>query len=118
MGNPYRSPNESDAESTTDFQSKFWQRFALILLAMVALNFVRLFLTWRAFGTDGYEQIGFPFVAFERGGNSYSQTIYWHWSAANAILAIAVAYVGAKILRDGWYAAFRKIQTWGVEDAT
>jgi len=85
---------------------------------MVGLNFARLALTLRAFSMDGYEQIGFPFVAFERGGFSYSENLNWHWFAGNLALAFAVAYYGAHFLRDGWHAAFRKIQTWGVEDVT
>ena len=117
MENPYRSPTEAQTKSTLR-ASDFCRRFTLLLLVMLALNFGRLLLTWRAFGTDGYEQIGFPFVAFERGGFSYSESFYWHWFAANTILAITVAYFGARILCDGWYAAFRKLQTWGVEDVT
>ena len=81
---------------------------------MVALNFTRLLLTWRAYGNCGYEQIGFPFIAFERGGFSYSETIYWHWIAVNGILALVVAYFGARTLRDGFWAAYRRIQTWGL----
>ena len=117
MDNPYRSPTESGDRSPTMSESKFWQRFALLLIVMVALNFARLLVTWRAYGGDGYEQIGFPFVAFERGGFAYTETLYWRWFTVNGIVAIAVAYYGAHLLRDGWYAAFRRIQTWG-QDVT
>ena len=84
---------------------------------MLAFNFVRLCLTWRAFGSDGYEQIGFPFVVFERGGISYSVNVYYHWIAVNLLIALAVAYYGAHLFRDGWAAAFRKLQIWRVDDA-
>ena len=112
MDNPYRSPTETQGGTTSSPTQPFWWRFSLLFVLMVGVNFCRLALTWRAFGTDGYEQIGFPFVAFERGGFSYSQTLHWHWLAVNVALAIGVAYGGSHLLRDGWYAAFRKIQTW------
>ena len=116
MVNPYRSPTES-GDSPIVPKPKFWQRSAVLLIGMVALNFARLLVTWHAYHGDGYEQIGFPLVVFERGGFSYSETIYWKRFVVNGLLAIIVAFWGAHVLRDGWYAAFRRIQTWG-QDVT
>ena len=111
MDNPYKSPTAINSVPPRLSQSRFWWwRFTLLLFAMFALNFARLFLTWREFGGDGYEQIGFPFVAFERGGFSYSANTYYHLIAVNLLIAWAVAYYGAHLLRDRWYAALRKIQ--------
>ena len=113
MGNPYRSPVKHSSTPNADSTLKFWQRFSVLLLMMVACNFARLFLTWRAYSGDGYEQIGFPFVVYERGGLSYSETIYWHWVVVNGIVAITIAYFGAHFLRDSFRAAIRKIRTSG-----
>ena len=80
---------------------------------MILLNTLRLGVTWHAFGTDGMEQIGFPFVFFERGGFAYHEQWYYHLFIADVFIALVVAYGFAHLLRDGWIAAFRRIQTWG-----
>ena len=84
---------------------------------MAALNLLRLLVTWRAYGTDGFEQIGFPFVFFECGGFSHQENWYYHWLAADICIAIVGAAYAAHLLRDGWINAFRRFQTWGLEDA-
>ena len=94
------------------------RRFIFGLAIMMTLNALRLAITWRAFRTNGMEQIGFPFVFFERGGFSYHSHWYYHLLAANVAIACALAMWFAHILRDGWTAAFHRIRTWGLVDST
>ena len=85
-------------------------------MVMIALNLLRLFQTWGDYGTDGFEQIGFPFVFFERGGSAYQENRYYHWLGADIVIAIVGAAWAAHLLRDGWFIAFRRFQKWGLED--
>ena len=88
----------------------------VILLLMLMLNVLRPVLSWGVSG--GYEQTGFPFVVHERGGLSYSESTYWLSVVLNLLVALTIANLGAHFFCDGLYAAFRKFQTWGTEDAT
>ena len=83
-------------------------------MLMIGLNFARLLLTWQAFQGDAFEQIGFPLVGFERGGLSFSQRTYCASIGANLAVGLLVSFFGAKFLRDGWIAAFRRFQNWGL----
>lgn len=95
---------------------KSWlRRFAFGLVIMIALNAARLGMTWRTFGTDGMEQVGFPFVFFERGGFAYHENWYLEVLAINIGIAFAAAYGIAQVLRDGWRAAFRNLRAWGLD---
>lgn len=77
---------------------KFW--FAAALFAMVSLNLTRLACTWKAFGTDGMEQVGFPFGFFERGGYSYHANLYADRLILDVAIAIVVAYVCGRARYD------------------
>ena len=89
--------------------------FAMGLAIMVGLNLFRLWLTWRAWETDGMERIGFPFVFFERGGFSWRE----NWNFEMLAIDIGVAFVGAygiaHVFRHGVTAACRRLQTWGLD---
>ncbi len=117
MSNPYESPkSRNDSDSTQEAGTTWRRRFALVLVIMIALNASRLWFTWRAFQLDGMEKVGFPFVFFERGGFSYHESWYYEMLAMDVGIAFVAAYVIAYVLRDGWGAAFRNIQTWGLDD--
>lgn len=85
---------------------------------MVALNLLRLAITWRAYRTDGMEQIGFPFAFFERGGLSYREDWHVHLLAADVAIALAFAIGFAHVLRDGWSTAFYRFQNWGLNPSS
>jgi hypothetical protein len=111
MSNPYVSPSSRNpVDSTNERWMTRPRLFALGLVAMIALNASRLWITWRAFQTDGMEQTGFPFVFFERGGFSYHENWYLEMLAIDVVIAIAFACGMSHILRDGWGAAFRRLQ--------
>jgi hypothetical protein len=65
------------------------------------LNVSRLFFTWHAHSTDGFEQFGFPLVFFERGGMSYQENWYYSFFIADICIALVLAYAAAQWLRDG-----------------
>ena len=117
MFNPYESPKSpTDSDSPKEVRTTWARRFALGLVIMIALNASRLWFTWRAFQTDRMEQVGFPFVFFERGGFSYHENWYYEMLAMDIGIAFVAAYGAAHVLRDGWAAAFRRIQSWGLND--
>lgn len=116
MTNPYESPATAAHEQSLASQWRSWlARFALGLALMVALNVGRLALTWRAYRTCGMEQIGFPWVFFERGGVSYHAVWYVEHLALDLVIAIVVAGGLAHFLRDGWTALLQRMQTWGLD---
>lgn len=118
MSNPYESPRAPNLCGSIDAKRTTWlQRFALGLAIMVGLNVFRLWLTWRAWGTDGMEQIGFPFVFFERGGYSWHENWYYEMLAIDVGVAFVGAYGFARVFRGGVIAAFRRLQTWGLDHA-
>ena len=95
----------------------WYRRFAVGLMIMVSMNVAHLAFTWRDFEYDGMEQIGFPFVFFERGGYAYHQNLYYDMLAIDISIAFVGAHVIAFAIRDGWKAAFRRLHTWDVDDA-
>jgi hypothetical protein len=107
------SPIESDAVKS--MQKSWFRRFALGVAIMISLSAARLVITWRDYATVSMEQIGFPFVFFERGGLAYQESWYYEMIAVDVIVAIAVAYGFAHALRNGWTAAFRRLQTCGLD---
>ncbi len=115
--NPYESP-QTEAAAAPEIGRKlgyaFLGRFSIGIVIMAGLNLARLVLTWRAFGADGYEQIGFPLVFFERGGVAYTEKLYLHFLFADLAIAVGVAYLAA---RGCLRAAFRRMRTWGLDDA-
>ncbi len=82
----------------------YWFWFVAILVAMALLNLARLYFTWKAFGLDGMEQLGFPFVFFEHGGFAYHEALYSDQFAMDVAIAFAAAYFGSHAIRD----AFRR----------
>jgi hypothetical protein len=117
MSNPYESPrSQNDSDSTRDVGATWRRQFTLALALMIALNAARVWFTWRASQWDGMEQVGFPFVFFERGGFAYHENWYLEMLAIDVGIAFATAYGIAHVLRDGWLAAFRRMRTWGLDD--
>ncbi len=116
MSNPYESPKQPNRFGTINAKRTTWlQRFALGLAIMVGLNLFRLWLTWRAWGTDGMEQIGFPFVFFERGGFSWHENWYYEMLAIDVGVAFVGAYAIAHAFRHGLIASFRRLRTWELD---
>lgn len=94
-----------------------WWRFALILSAAIALNVLRLALTWKAYGTDGYEQVGWPWAFYERGGFSWGEHFYPLLFLADLAVAIGLAYIGGRMTARDAIAQIRRFQTWGTPQA-
>lgn len=108
MSDPYefrQSPNRCVSINTV--RTTLLLRFGLVVAIMVGLNFFRLWVTWRAWGTDGVEQIGFPFVFFERGGFSYHEKWHHELLAIDVAIGLAAAYWMTYIFRDGLFVTFR-----------
>jgi hypothetical protein len=113
--NPYEAPRAVNADVSGPGQSRgfCWWRFALILCVAIALNLLRLAMTWKAYGTDGYEQIGWPWAFHERGGFSWGEHFYPLLFLADVAVAIGLAYIGGRFtLRDVIH-QIRRFQTWG-----
>jgi hypothetical protein len=113
---PVRSSSDNSGEqqrSLRDF--RFWRRFAITVAMMAAINVIPLFVTWGAYATDGYEQIGWPLVFYESGGVGGVEAFYPLHMLGDLAVALGVSYVVARALKDGWRALFRKLQTWGLE---
>jgi hypothetical protein len=121
--NPYSSPVSPTAldERTNvdrDVDGRFLLRFSIGLVVMAAVNVSPLYFTWKAYGTDGYECVGWPFVFFKRGGYVYGEYFDPLHLLGDIAIAVAAAYVAARALRNGWLALFHKLRTWGTEGAT
>ncbi|MEX2174733.1 MAG: hypothetical protein WD872_10250 [Pirellulaceae bacterium] len=120
-GNPYASPpgpQEPADSGTLDTRNRgFWLRFTVILLLVCGLNVLRLMNTWRGWRYDGFEQIGWPWVFFERGGFSYGEYFYPHWLAADLGVAAGLACLGASATRHGVMRLVAKARTWGTPHA-
>ena len=91
------------------------KQFVLGVAVMIALNISRLALTWGAQRFDGMEQLGFPFVFFERGG--FGGIRVWHLDmlAVDIALAIAVPWGIAVACPDGVLAFLRRFPRWGLD---
>jgi hypothetical protein len=100
----------------------FRLRFLLFLIGslilVVGLSFLRLSMTWRDFGTDGFEQVGWPWVFYERGGISYAEFFYPQWLAADVLVAIGLAYFATIESQRGIGRIITKARTWGTPHAS
>ncbi|WP_442505697.1 hypothetical protein SH528x_004497 [Novipirellula sp. SH528] len=116
MMNPYESPPPEPPLEDNRKRRAFFSSVTCLFSLMVALNFSRLIVTWHAFRTDGFEQIGFPFAFFERGGFSFHYVWHLQWLFVDAVIAFTVAVGCGYLLRDGWIVAFRRLRKWGLEE--
>lgn len=94
LDNRYRPPiSEIAAEERTNWKGGLFSG----LLVAVALNFVPTALSWNAHLTDGVEQVGFPFVFFERGGFNYREVFYprlfWLDAGLNLTVVSAIVFI-------------------------
>lgn len=85
----------------------------MILCLAIGLNGLRLVMTWEAYGLDGYEQVGWPWVFYERGGFSYGEYFYPWLIAADVAVAIGLAYFGGRFTLRDVIQAIRRFQSWG-----
>lgn len=103
VANPYQSSSQSPdaSQSAIPLTRRSWiAALVLTLCVSVFLNFVPTMLTWRAYETCGMEQIGFPFVFFERGGFGYVENFNIECLITNAALALAISAAVAAIFRN------------------
>lgn len=114
--NPYDPPRHNHASSALPV-IRSWLRFSLFLIAALilvgSLSLLRQLMTWRAFGTDGLEQIGWPWVFFERGGYSYGEFFYPQWLVADILVAVGLAYFAAIVSQRGIRRIIAAARTWG-----
>jgi hypothetical protein len=84
---------------------------------MAAINALSLYFTWKAFGFDGFECVGWPFVFFERGGFSYQVNFYPLPFAVDFSIAFGVAYISAQGTRNGWVPLIHWLRYYGIDPA-
>jgi len=113
--NPYEAPRHGDSDNLESNRKRgfCWWRFALFLCVAIALNVLRLAMTWKAYGTDGYEQVGWPWAFYERGGFSGGEHFYPLLLFVDCAIAIGLAYVGGRITARDVVEQIRRFQSWG-----
>lgn len=102
--------------STRNLYRGYWYRFAMALAAMVVLNIQQLFLTWGAYGSCGFECIGFPFSFHTLGGvagGSYFLPLHLF---GDIVIALVIAHVAARALKNGLPALIHHLRTWGLKE--
>lgn len=93
--------NAQDQSQRND--TPFWWRFGLVLPMLLACNIVPLLLTWRAYQTDGMEQVGWPFTVYARGGFSYHEVFDPVALLCNLFVACLMAALLARTLPSAWW---------------
>ena len=106
--NPYSATTERTfARKGSSFL--FW--FVMTAILMVGFNLFPLLATWRAFHSDGMEQIGFPVTFFKRGGFSYHHNFFWGGLCADAVVLLLCSSAAGYCLRNGWRDALIRLNT-------
>ena len=101
------------AIAAVGWQRHFSRRFVLGLAIMVGVNLLPTYFTWKAFQLHGTERTGWPLTFLERGDGI---SIFPHWLLVDLAIAVVVAWLAAKTLKNGWRAFLHQLQTWGLED--
>jgi hypothetical protein len=76
---------------------RFGSGFAIGAAIAAGLNLLPYWRTYRAYGGDGYEIIGFPFVFRRMGGFSYSYTFRTDLLLADIAIALGFALVAGLV---------------------
>jgi hypothetical protein len=118
--NPYEAPRaEIDARwETTPMREFRWWRFTVVFCVAIGLNLLRLAMTWKAYGTDGYEQVGWPWAFYERGGFSGGEHFYPSLFLADVAVALGLAYVSGRVTAVEVGKQIRRFQTCGTPEAS
>src|SRR4029079_15658948 len=95
--NPYAAPRTAPDAFTPQTQMpprdlRFWLRFVAALGVMAIANMAPLYFTWPAYGTDGYEVIGWPWVFRKCGGFEGGYYLYPDCFLGDVLIALGVAY--------------------------
>lgn len=80
---------------------RFWRVLWLALPVALTVNFVTLSDTFRAYGGDGYEGIGWPVPFLEHGGFAYEVRYSLAALAIDLVFCVGLAWATALALRDG-----------------
>ncbi len=83
------------------FCKRFWRVAWLILPVSLCLDFVILADTYRNYGMDGYEGVGWPAPFMERGGFSYHEHHSVPALTLDVAASLAIAVATGLALRDG-----------------
>ena len=95
-------------------ERKAWLgRFLLAALILVVANLVPLWLTWKAYGLDGVEQVGWPLPFFERGGFSYYEVFDLAALLFDLTVLVSMSWLFAHATHGGLRATWRRLRTWG-----
>ncbi len=121
MSDPYKTPPAlREIDPPENVGKVKWLpeflRLAVGLFVMLGLNAIRLFLTWRAYYTDGTQQIGFPFTFYEYGGFSPRENWYFDMLVIDFFVSIIGTIWIASLLRKHsrlWSISVRKLQKRG-----
>lgn len=113
MTNPYKAPVAAPESDVRRGWAWLWYGVGSFLF-MVALNGLVWLATRENPGTDGYEQIGFPWVFYEYGGDTGDDEFrYPSMLIADFCVAVLVALVASCFHRQIWIGLTRSALSFG-----
>ena len=90
----------------------YWKGFFFVLGGMGVVNLLPLLATWKAYGTDEMEVVGWPLAFHKRGGFSYVEEFYLFNLLIDVAIAVAVSALAAHLLRNGPGALIHQLRNW------
>ena len=92
---------------------KWLRRFLLGATLMIVVNLVPLYLTWKAWHTDGVETIGWPLSFYARGGFSYHVDDWPNRFVVDMVALLIAAKQFGDLTHGGFKATIHRLRTWG-----